>query len=370
MAQVDDTTITDERPVLDRSIPAADYTDPARYQRELRDLFPQHWLIAGRVDELPETGALAVTVAGRPLLLTRHGETVRAFHNVCSHRGSLVVADAVQGEHLRCIYHGWSYGLDGALESVPRQSRFADLDRSTCGLPPIATESWGGWVWVRLGDGPELHDWLGPWADELTRYRPEQQQRWANRVDDLELNWKAAVDAFNETYHVAFVHPQTVGRLVDGAASSFRYAGAHSRMVIPVRRAQDDASEHGEALPSDAQKDLLSEQRRDHCNYTIFPNTVLNLLNTWGIMIVFEPLDVTRTRLHTTMLVDPPRTERRSQMYDVQWNEFSKVLDEDLVSLDLVGQGMKSPGFAKARFGGEEERLAHFHDTVAASLDD
>lgn len=366
-----DTTITEERPVLNRTISAAEYTDPERYDRELRELFPQHWLIVGRVDELPETGAVSRTVAGRPLVLTRHGDVVRAFHNVCSHRGSLVVAGTIQGEHLRCIYHGWTYGLDGALDSVPRQSRFADLDRSACGLPGVEAQVWGGWVWVRLGDGPDLLDWLGPWADELARYRPEDQQRWASRVDDLELNWKATVDAFNETYHVAFVHPQTVGRLVDGAASSFRYSGVHSRMVIPVRRSKDAAGPDPERdMAADDRKDLLPEQRWDHCNYTIFPNTVLNLLNTWGVVLTFEPIGVTRTRLRTTMLVDPPQTEQRSQLYDVQWNEFSKVLDEDLESLALVGQGMKSPAFTEARFGGEEERLVHFHDTVAASLGD
>lgn len=363
-----DTTITDERPVLNRSIPATVYTDPARFEDELRDLFPHQWLLAARLDDLPTTGALARTVAGHPIVLTRDGEEVRAFHNVCSHRGSLVVADRAEGDRLRCLYHGWTYGLDGSLGTVPRQSRFEALDLASCGLPAVAAESWAGWVWVRLADGPPLTDWLGPWVAELDRYRMEHQQRWGERVDELELNWKAAVDAFNETYHVAFVHPTTVGRLVDGAASSFRYAGPHSRMVIPVRRREGAAEPpRGSAGAADV-KDLLPEQRRDHCNYTIFPNVVFNLLATWGIVLHFEPVTVSRTRIRTTMLVDPSTSRRRLETYDAQWTEFCKVLDEDLVSLDLVGRGLRSPAFTQARFGGEEERLAHFHDAVDAAL--
>ena len=369
-ASMRETTITEERPVLNRTLAAETYTDPARFDQELRSVFPQHWLLACRIDDVPETGATARTVAGRPLLLTRRGVSVGAFHNVCSHRGSLVVGDTVEGERLRCIYHGWTYGLDGALTSVPRESRFERLDRQACGLPEIAAESWGGWIWVRLGEGPSFDEWLGPWRAELSRYRTERQQRWAERVDELELNWKAAVDAFNETYHVAFVHPETVGRLVDGAASSFRYGGPHSRMVIPIRRAETAPAADGDVSEDSGErrKDLLPEQRRDHCNYTLFPNVVLNLLSTWGICIVFEPVDVSRTRLHTTMIADPPESEARGRLYDTQWQQFSKVLDEDLESLDLVGQGMRSPAFRQARFGGEEERLAHFHDQVAEAM--
>lgn len=364
---VRDTQITEERPVLDRVVPGEVFSDPARFTRELDEVFAVHWLVAARADEIPQPGALPREVAGRPIVLTRdEAGAIAAFHNVCQHRGALVVAQAIESTRLRCRFHGWTYGLAGQLEAVPRQSRFADLDRSTCPLPAIEVESWGGWVWVRLGDGPPLAEWLGPWADELARYRPETMQRWAARVDDVELNWKATIDAFNETYHVAFVHPQTVGQLVDGAATSFRYAGAHSRMVIPVRR--DRRGGDGERGDRRSEKDLLPEQRRDHCNYTLFPNTIFNLLSTWGITLRFEPITVTTTRIHADMLVDPTTDEHARRGYADQWEQFSRVLDEDLDSLGLVGRGMRSPAFQQVRFGGEEERLAHFHDEVTASL--
>jgi phenylpropionate dioxygenase-like ring-hydroxylating dioxygenase large terminal subunit len=367
-----DSYVSEERPVLLEEIPAEHYRDPQRFRDEIERVFTRHWLIAARLEDIPKTGALATRTGQRDVLLTRRGDTVRAFHNVCSHRGMTVVPDRMNGSELRCGYHGWTYGLDGALETVPGRRRFADLDLSSCGLPQITAQVWGGWVWVRLaGQGDSFDEWLGPWADELLRYRTDRQQTFAQRSDQVSLNWKATVDAFNETYHVAWVHPETVGQLVDGKASWFRYGGHHSRMVIPVRRSLAESQGRREgSRPAQRQldKDLLDEQRRDHCNYTVFPNVVLNFLPTWGIVLQFEPIAVDRTEIRTTMLTDPPASERQTAAFHAQWGEFSKVLDEDLVSLEYVGRGFRSPAFTQVRFGGEEERLVHFHQVVEEAL--
>ncbi len=364
---------TSEPPALLEEVRADAYRDPDRFARELATVFAGNWLLGPRVDDLPQEGGAAFVAARRPLVATRRDGVVRVFDNVCAHRGSQVVRGRVEGRRLQCPYHGWGYALDGALEAVPGRSRFDGLELAACGLRPLASRVWGGWVWVHASPAPEPFDaWLGPWAEELDRYRLDEQIRWASRSDTIPLNWKAAVDAFNETYHVPFVHQGTVGRLVDGKASTFRYDGIHSRMVIPVRRSLAEAKGRRDVSAGSAAtghgKDLLTEQARDHCNYTLFPNVVLNLLARWGIALVFDPVAVDTTIVHTTMLADPPASDRHAAAYDAQWEEFSKVLDEDLETLAQLAAGMASPAFTTVRLGGEEERLVHFHRVVDGSL--
>ena len=367
--------MSDALPVLYDELPASVYTDPERFRRELDVVFTRSWLLAAPFGSLPDPGAVAVSLAGRDVVITRSGETVRAFHNVCSHRGSAVVGERCDGERLRCPYHGWTYALDGSLAALPGRSRFGfGLDDAACGLPPVAAHVWSGLVWVSLdAAAPSFEAWLGEWAAELARYRTDLQRDFAGRVDVVPLNWKAAVDAFNETYHVSFIHPGSVGRLVNPRAAEFRYGGAHSRGVTPVRQTLAEAQGRRApgataASPSPPGKDLLPEQAVHHCNYTLFPNTFFNFLPTWGIILQFEPLDVGRTEIRTWMLVDPPASERHEHALELQWTEFSKVLDEDLRSLVAVGRGMRSPAFEKVRLGGEEERLVHFHGVVETAL--
>ena len=359
------------QPVLYHEQAASLYTDGARFDAEMADVFTRHWLLAAPLDALPDRGALAVTVAGRDLVVTRDRSRLGAFHNVCSHRGSALVEDRTEGPRLRCGFHGWTYDLAGQLVAVPGRRRFGDgLVLDTCSLAAVAAHSWGGFVWVHLGEQPTPFEaWLGAFAGEIERYRMDRQHVFAERVDEVALNWKATVDAFNETYHVAFIHPDSVGRFVEGNASWFRYSGPHSRMVIPVRLTLSESQGRAqEERPRSVDKDLLPEQAVDHCNYTIFPNVILNLLPTWGIVLQFDPESVDRTQLRTWMLADPAASDRQSRAFERQWGEFSQTLDQDIRSIGAIARGMRSPAFRTVRFGGAEERLVHFHRAVDDTL--
>jgi len=148
-----------------------------------------------RIDEIPSTGALARTVAGRPILLTQQNGNVSCFYNVRAHRGSSLVDDESSGRFLKCQFHGWTYGLDGRVVAVPGEKRFARTLRGQCGLEELVTDAWGGWAWIRydgeLGQGIAAS--LGSMADEIGRYRPECQQIWGRRMDEVPLNWKATI---------------------------------------------------------------------------------------------------------------------------------------------------------------------------------
>ena len=361
----------DDLPVLYAELPGHVYTDPERFERELDLVFGRRWLPAARIEEIPETGALARTLAGRQVLLTREADQVSCFYNVCAHRGSALVDDETSERFVKCGFHGWTYALDGRLVAVPGEKRFARVLRGECGLEGLATDEWGGWVWIRF-DGDRsvgIGESLASWADEMGRYRPEHQQIWGRRLDEVPLNWKATVDAFNETYHVNFIHRASVGRLVDGAATTFRFDGPHSRMVLPVEQTLSQAiGRSGAPSATRTDKDLLPEQAHDHCNYTVFPDLILNCLPTWSIAIVFDPVAVDRTTLRTVMIADAPTNEKQRDAFDRQWEEFSKVLDEDLASIERIARGVHSRGFRGVRFGGEEARLIHFEQTVEDHL--
>lgn len=357
----------DPLPVLYEELPASIYSDAVRYQVEIEHVFGGHWLIACHLDDLPGTGAASFSVAGRPIVVTRDGGAVRAFDNVCSHRGAELVDGCQTAERLRCGFHGWTYGLDGRLVAVPGKARFGDgLDMTNCGLPAVRAEIWGGFVWVHFGATAEpVSEWLGAFGVEVERYRIAEQRQFGSRRDVVDLNWKACVDAFNETYHVAYIHRETVGRLVTAKNTWFDYDGDHSKAVIPVERSLAEATGRraGEAAVVVSGKELLAEQAHDHCNYTFFPNVIHNALPTWAILIQFNPVDPGRTELRTWMVADQTDSERRQLAYEAQWREFNKVVEEDLEFIRVVARGLRAA--TTLRFGGEEEKIVRFHRRIA-----
>lgn len=357
----------DPLPVRYEELPASIYTDRRRYDAEMAHVFGRHWLIACPLSDLPTTGGTSLSVAGRSLVITRDGATVRAFGNVCSHRGAELVDGGQAGDRLRCGFHGWTYALDGRLVAVPGRARFGSgFDMGSCGLPVVRAEVWGGFVWVHFGEPTSgVGQWLGAFGREVERYQIADQRVFGSRCDVVDLNWKACLDAFNETYHVPFIHRGTVGRLVAAPRTWFAYDGDHAKAVVPVERSLAEATGRrpGEPEVAVTGKDLLAEQARDHCNYTLFPNVIHNALPTWAILIQFNPVDAGRTELRTWMLADPTDAERRERAFVAQWREFNDVVEEDLAFIGTVARGLRSA--TTLRFGGEEEKIIRFHRRIA-----
>ena len=194
-------------------LPAWSYDSDEVMALENELVFRRNWLLVGHVSQIPETGDfMTLDVADERALVVRgrDGE-VRAFHNLCRHRGSRVVAEASGncGAVITCPFHGWSYDLDGRLRGVPFPKSFGRLDHASHGLKPLGQEIWHGLVFVRFkGDGPSIAETLAPIEAEVAPYRLEDMRplgdRW--RVE-FEANWKATIDVDNEGYHVPVAHP-------------------------------------------------------------------------------------------------------------------------------------------------------------------
>ncbi|HJV84507.1 MAG TPA: Rieske (2Fe-2S) protein, partial [Noviherbaspirillum sp.] len=154
------------------------YTSPAFFQRELEKMWPRVWQFAAREEEMLNTGDVVLYEnAGRSYLLTRQADgSVKAFHNVCLHRGrKLRTASGKVGE-FRCTYHGWSWNPDGSLKNIPSRWDFSHLDEQPLNLPEAEVGRWGGFIFIREeAGGPTLEEYLGVLPQHFERWKPEQR---------------------------------------------------------------------------------------------------------------------------------------------------------------------------------------------------
>jgi phenylpropionate dioxygenase-like ring-hydroxylating dioxygenase large terminal subunit len=198
-----------------RGLPAWAYHSPAMFDLERDEVFLKHWQVVGHVNDLPAPGDwLSFDMLGeRAVVMRGQDGVVRAFHNLCRHRGARVV-DGVQGNcrgAMVCPFHGWVYNLDGTLRGAAVPTSFGTLDRSKFGLKPIEMEVFHGFVFIRFHPGPQpsVAQILAPFEADFAAYRltevlPTALPEWST---DLAVNWKSVRDVDNEGYHVAMAHP-------------------------------------------------------------------------------------------------------------------------------------------------------------------
>ena len=203
-----------------RGLPAAAYTSEAFFALENERIFTESWVFAGFAHELARAGDVApVSVAGQPVLLVRDTtRRIRAFHNVCRHRCLKLVGEPGNvGRAIRCPYHSWTYGLDGALHAAPyfggREPRAAPagFDRERHGLVPVRSATWHDWVFVNLnGAAPPLEDFVAPLLGRLDGLDLARVRHLAT-IDfgEVGANWKLLMENFIEPYHVQYVHSTT-----------------------------------------------------------------------------------------------------------------------------------------------------------------
>ena len=192
---------------------------PEFYELEREAIFKRAWLHVGRAEQIPKPGnyfTKEMTVAGTSVVVVRDGEgRVRAFHNICRHRGNkLVWNDFPQEEtagtcrQFVCKYHGWRYGLDGDLNFVQQEEEFFDLDKDRFGLLPVNCEVWQGFIFVNLAEQPEesLAEYLGPMVTALDGYPFHLMTERRVYRTEVKANWKLFVDAAQEFYHAPVLH--------------------------------------------------------------------------------------------------------------------------------------------------------------------
>ncbi|MGH2650441.1 MAG: aromatic ring-hydroxylating oxygenase subunit alpha, partial [Actinomycetota bacterium] len=199
---------------LEPSIPARYYYDPQHYVRELEVFWYGMWVLAGREEEVPEPRDYKVLKVGTQsiVVLRDLDGQLRAFHNTCRHRGSILCTEEqgrLPGRRLVCPYHTWTYSLDGQLRGTPDFAGVSNFDRAANGLVPIPVATWEQFVFLRLdAEGPSVEEFLGD--DLLAQFRAlglagfhfMERRRYA-----FECNWKVFVDNYLDGgYHIPCLH--------------------------------------------------------------------------------------------------------------------------------------------------------------------
>ncbi|HEX3333420.1 MAG TPA: aromatic ring-hydroxylating dioxygenase subunit alpha [Acidimicrobiales bacterium] len=215
----------------DDVVPRARYTSPEFAVLEFERLWARVWQVACREEELAEVGDFCEYVIGdQSILVVRSDpETIGAFHNTCLHRGTRLAEGTGRfpDGRVRCRFHAWCYGLDGALTDVVDREEF-DPVPSGAGLAPVRVGRWGGFVWVCLSpDAPPLEQYLDPLPRLLAPYHLDRLHLRTYLSTVLPANWKVAVDAFNEGYHVQGTHPQLLP-WTDDVSLEYEPLGIHS----------------------------------------------------------------------------------------------------------------------------------------------
>ncbi|HEV8250227.1 MAG TPA: aromatic ring-hydroxylating dioxygenase subunit alpha [Gaiellaceae bacterium] len=206
---------------MERTLPWAWYTEHEQLRRERELVFSCSWQYAGHTGLVPEPGFYAATLAGHvPVVLVRDGGgTLRAFLNVCRHRGHPVAAGAGSRETLQCRYHGWTYGLDGSLRAAPRSGREPGFELDGIALRPVSVDTWGPLVFVNPSlEPPPLREALGRLPETVPLDGLEFRFR-----DEFEVaaNWKVVCENYLECYHCQIAHPG-FSRLVDVSPDVYR----------------------------------------------------------------------------------------------------------------------------------------------------
>ena len=198
-----------------RGLPGGTYHSQAMFDLERTEVFLKQWQIAGHVSEIPAAGDwFSFDLLGeRAVVMRGRDGVIRAFHNLCRHRGARVV-DGASGHckgAMVCPFHGWVYNLDGSLRGAARPETFGDMDRSQFGLKPVEIEIFHGFVFLRFLPGPQpsVAKWLAPYSTDFADYRAEEllSVKTPDWQTELPVNWKSVRDVDNEGYHVAMAHP-------------------------------------------------------------------------------------------------------------------------------------------------------------------
>lgn len=199
-------------------LPADVFTSKEQFELEREHIFKKVWLNVGRVEQVPHPGDffvkdIAMCQTSILVVRGRDGE-IRAFHNMCSHRGNKIAWNAEGNcKVFTCKFHGWVYGLDGELRHVPDEENFFDFRRDDYGLTPVACDVWEGFIFIHTDPDPQetLEEYLGELARDLAGFPfAEFSATSSSWTTEVRANWKTVKDAFQEVYHVAFLHRTSI----------------------------------------------------------------------------------------------------------------------------------------------------------------
>jgi phenylpropionate dioxygenase-like ring-hydroxylating dioxygenase large terminal subunit len=379
------------------------------FELEREAIFKRVWLNVGRVEQLPRNGSYFTKelVAARTsvIILRDQSGTVRAFHNVCRHRGNKLAWSDFPGEETSgvcrqfvCKYHGWRYNLEGDLTFVQQEQEFFDLDKSRFGLVPVHCDIWEGFIFVNLAAEPpqSLREHLGPMILALEGYPFDQlTERFYYRAE-VKSNWKLYMDAFQEFYHAPVLHQKqtppdwSVAALNAGfEAPSYMIDGPH-RLVstagiklwdLPdnMRKPMEAVTRSGLFGPWDA-PDLgempagLNPAKCDPWgldSFQVFPNWVVLIWSQrWYLTYHYWPTSANSHVFEGTLYFVPARTARERVAHEMAAVTFKEYGLQDANTLEATQSMLESRVVTEFPLCDQEVLCRHLHQVAKQWVDD
>lgn len=304
---------------------------------------------------------IAYAAAGTPLIIVRGRDgVVRGFKNACRHRGTQLAEGSGCAGAFVCPYHGWSYGLDGALLGIPHEDGFPDIDKLEHGLVPVQVFEMHGLVYV-LQDGDMTEGKKA--VKDLPHFFNPDQHLFGKSEGIVEANWKLFLESFIEGYHIKPAHSKTFYPFGYDNLNVIEFCGAHSRVTYPFRRIEKLA-------------DTPTENRNVTGNltylYQLFPNVIIAKLTHHMNLGILEPIDEKRTKFtnyHMTNRVVDGALDQALE--DAQRDlEFvnSSGQQEDIAVVEAAQRSLASGANSHFTFGHFEPAIVHFHEQMTRQL--
>lgn len=343
-----------------------DYTDPVRFDAEIEHIFKQNYNVVTLSSHVRQPGDfITAMLLGAPIIVVRgKDEQLRAFLNVCRHRGATLEPRA-HGNCKRfiCPYHAWTYNIDGSLNRVRHPEGFPTLEPKTHGLVELPCIEIAGLVMVCPNPNAtpvpppqslisELEHMLGP--------RPTS---YASTTKTWDANWKIIVEGGIESYHFSIAHKDTIAPFFGDTLSTWEPLGPHIRSILPKRSLKTLA---------DQPRDQWTIRDHTHILYSLHPNATILLQKTYFDLIIMTPMSPSQTQIKVLTVGTAPEEgalSQKAQHFMQQNHDFSiRTLDEDFEIGAQIQRGIATGANTHFRFARFEGALTHWRQFIDASM--
>jgi phenylpropionate dioxygenase-like ring-hydroxylating dioxygenase large terminal subunit len=370
------------------------YVSPEYFELEKSRIFQKSWLLFGHESDIPNAGDCEVkdiAVLGMSIIVARgHDGVIRAFHNVCRHRGNKLICNTGRN-HAKafvCALHGWSFGLDGRLRGVPEQERFFDFDKAQWGLKPITVDIWNSFIFIHAETSPKetLKEYLGTLGADMQPYPANKLRLISKYSTTVKANWKVALNVFQEAYHVATVHTGVVPTQVAGPKSravrlaNFRIHGNHRCATLRLNPESQPAPVEALAAKfsrgfSNQLNNQPPEQRWPGLNpgnvpnfgfdiNVIFPSSFIDTAQGWCFTYEFWPVSVDETFFVSAMYFDSAKTWSERIGQELTVIQLREALKEDLQAVETTQEGLMTGAIDEIVLSDQELAIRHQHHVV------
>jgi choline monooxygenase len=343
------------------TLPAHLYTDASVFAAEKETIFSRTWQVVGHVSQVEKPGDYFTTdLLGEPLLFVRGIDgKLRGFYNVCRHRAGPPAEGCGSRKLFRCGYHGWTYGLDGALLSATEIEGVENFRTEDFALIPVRTEEWFNLVFVNLDpEARPLRESLGDLTKQTERFPFAGMKLFERRTYDMKCNWKTYVDNYLEGYHLPSVHPG-LNRELDFNAYTVEPYAQHVRQFSPIRGAQS-----GDTMPrryQEAREDLTTDY------FWIFPNWMLNCYPDNVSLNIVLPVRPERSLAIFEWYLPEKDHSAPAAKASVEFSDQIQI--EDVGICETVQRNLRSRSYTRGRFSMKQEKGVHaFHRMYADAM--